>query len=74
MKTVIGLAIAGILSIGTASASIGLPNGNGELMVLVVDTTTHDAYVRGLGTFIQNLQPASSIKSSAVYNTTDPSS
>lgn len=76
MKTIIGIAIAGALSVGAANAAIVPPQGNGELIELVVDTSTHQVYARGLGSadLEQAILPASSILSQPTYDALPPTS
>jgi hypothetical protein len=68
MKTIVGIAVAAVLSVGAANAAINPPGtGQGELVEWVVDNTTNKVYARGLGVDETSILPASAIVSTATY-------
>jgi len=73
MKTLVGLAIAGALSVGAANAAIVAPGtGTGELIEWVVDNTTGQVYARGIQVSELTILPAASVQSPATYATSMP--
>jgi len=73
MNTFVKAAIAGVLSLGAtgAFASVGDPWSNSSDLVLVVENaTTHNAYALDLGITMNQLLPTNSLVSGAVLNTT----
>jgi hypothetical protein len=69
MKTLVGIAIAGVLSVGAAHAAITIPGpGAGELIEWVVDNNNGHVYARGIQVSETAVLPASSIQSVVDYN------
>jgi hypothetical protein len=69
MKTLVGIAIAGALSVGAANAAIVLPAaGAGELIEWVVDNNNGHVYARGIQVSETAVLPAGQIQSVANYN------
>src|SRR6516165_5799907 len=72
MNTFVKAAIAGVLSLGATSAfaNIGDPWSNSSDLVLVVENaTTHNAYALDLGITLDQLLPTGSLVTGAVLNT-----
>jgi hypothetical protein len=64
MKTIVGIAVAAVLSIGAANAAITSPGaGAGELIEFVVDNTTGTVYARGTQISETTILPASALLS-----------
>jgi hypothetical protein len=69
MKTLVGIAIASVLSVGAANAAITLPAaGAGELIEWVVDNNNGHVYARGIQVSETAVLPAGQIQSVATYN------
>lgn len=67
MKTLVGLAVAAVLTAGAANAAITNPgNNSGELFEVVVDNANGQVYVRGLNIGFDSVLPPSALQSS--YN------
>ena len=68
MKTLVGLAVAAVLGVGVANASITPASpGPGELIEFVVDNTNGHVYARGLQVLDNTVLPSSAILSSSAY-------
>ena len=68
MKTIVGIAVAAALGIGTANAAITPPGvGQGELIEWVVDNTTNQVYARGIQVSETSILPSSALVTPANY-------
>ncbi len=69
MKSLVGIAVACVLSVGAAHASVVVPGpGQGELIEWVVDNNNGHVYARGTQISETTILPAAQIQPSASYN------
>ncbi len=70
MKTIVGIAVAAVLSVGAAHATINPPGtSQGELIEWVVDNTTKNVYARGIQVDETSILPASALLPASIYDT-----